>query len=164
MPLPNDFSPWEHLQNTVRFAHNQQVRKEFDDIELDDDITTPRGSLKVASLIDDKDTSTMTLIRLFLYHVIIKGFGMPTIYSVPFTDINDSVRYSPKIFLNFCQNYREVDADDSATTGEISFRLVGETAETLSQANVNTYAQKIKTLFGNSGGFQWRKGKNMVTA
>ena len=69
MPLPIDFSPWEHLQNTIRFAHNQQVRKEFDDIQVDDDITTPRGSLKVASLIDDKDTSTMTLIRMFLYHV-----------------------------------------------------------------------------------------------
>ena len=163
MPLPNDFSPWEHLQNTVRFAHNQQVRKEFDDIDVDDDITTPRGSLKVASLMDDKDTSTMALIRMFLYHVIIKGFGSPTIYAVPFTDINESVRYSPKIFLNFCQNYREVGADDSAVEGQISFRLVGETAESLSQANVNTYAQKIKTLFGNSGGFQWRKGKYMIT-
>jgi hypothetical protein len=163
MPLPNNFSPWEHLQNVIRFAHNGQVRKEFDDIVVDDDISTPRGSLKVASLIDDKDTSTMTLIRLFLYHIIIKGYGMPEIYAVPFTDINESVRYSPKIFLNFCQNYRDVDADDSAVEGQISFRLVGETAETLSQANVNTYAQRIKTLFGNSGGFQWRKGKNMLT-
>ena len=163
MPLPIDFSPWEHLQNTVRFAHNQQVRKEFDDIDVDDDITTPRGSLKVASLMDDKDTSTMALIRMFLYHVIIKVFVSPTIYAVPFTDINESVRYSPKIFLNFCQNYREVGADDSAVEGQISFRLVGETSESLSQANVNTYAQKIKTLFGNSGGFQWRKGKNMFT-
>jgi hypothetical protein len=101
--------------------------------------------------------------RLILYHIIIKGFGIPQIYAVPFTDINDSVKYSPKIFLNFCQNYREVDADDSAVEGQMSFRLMGETAETLSQANVNTYAQKIKTLFGNSGGFQWRKGKNMLT-
>lgn len=163
MPLPNDFSPWEHLQNTVRLAHNQQVRKEFDDIEVDDDITTPRGSLKVASLIDDKDTAPMTLIRLFLYHVIIKGYGMPEIYAVPFTDINESVRYSPKVFLNFCQNYRDVDADDRAVEGQISFRLVGETNTTLTQAEVNTLAQKIKTLFGSGNGFEWRKGRAMFT-
>jgi hypothetical protein len=163
MPLPNDFSPWEHLQNTLRFAHNQQVRREFDDIEVDDDISTPRGSLKVASLIDDKDTATMTLLRMFLYHVIIKGYGMPEIYSVPITDINDSVRYHPKIFLNFSQNYREVDVNDTATTGQISFRLMGKTPENLTQADVNNYAQRIKTLFGNSGGFSWRKGKHMLT-
>jgi len=163
MALPNNFSAWEHLQNTIRLTHNQMVRREFDDIELDDDITTPRGSLKVASLIDDKDNGFVMLSRLLLYHIIIKGFGIPQIYSVPFTDINDSVRYHPKIFLNFCQNYREVDADDSAVEGQISFRLMGETEATLTQANVNTYAQKIKTLFGNSGGFQWRKGKSMFT-
>lgn len=163
MPLPNDFSPWEHLQNTVRLAHNQQVRREFDDIELDDDITTPRGSLKVASLIDDKDTAPMTLIRLFLYHVIIKGFGMPEIYAVPFTDINESVRYSPKVFLNFSQNYREVGTDDRAVEGQIAIRLRNETSTTLSQANVDTLAQKIRTLFGSGNGFEWRKGKAMLT-
>lgn len=163
MPLPNDFSPWEHLQNTVRFAHNQQVRKEFDDIEVDDDITTPRGSLKVASLIDDRDTAPMTLIRLILYHVIIKGFGMPEIYSVPWTDINDSIRYRPKVFLKFCQNYRDVDADDRAVEGEISFRLMGETNTTLTQSEVNVLAQKIKTLFGSANGFEWRKGRAMFT-
>lgn len=138
------------------------VRKEFDDIELDDDITTPRASLKVASLIKDNDNGLVMICRLILYHIIVKGFGLPEIYSVPVTDINDSVRYHPKIFLNFSQNYREVDASDTATTGQISLRLMGKTAETLTQSDVNTYAQKIKTLFGNSGGFSWRKGKNML--
>lgn len=163
MPLPNDFSPWEHLQNTLRLAHNQQVRREFDDIEVDDDISTPRGSLKVASLIDDRDTAPMTLLRMFLYHVIIKGYGMPEIYAVPFTDINESVRYSPKVFLNFAQNYRDVDADERAVEGQISIRLRNETATTLTQANVNALAQKIRTLFGSANGFEWRKGKAMLT-
>jgi len=163
MPLPTNFSPWEHLQNVLRSTHNLQVRREFDDIEVDDDISTPRGSLKLAALIDDKDTATMTLIRLFLYHVIIKGYGMPEIYAVPFTDINDNIKYSPKVFLNFCQNYRDVDADDRAVEGQISFRLMGETNTSLSQAEVNTLAQKIKTLFGSANGFEWRKGRNMFT-
>jgi len=163
MPLPSDFSPWEHLQNTVRLAHNQQVRREFSDIEIDDDITTPRGSLKVASLIDDKDTAPMTLIRLFLYHVIVKGFGMPEIYAVPYTDINESVRYSPKVFLNFTQNYRDVDPDDRAVEGQIAIRLRNESATTLTQVDVNTLAQKIKNLFGSANGFEWRKGRAMMT-
>lgn len=163
MPLPANFSEWEHLQNTIRFAHNQMVRKEFDDIEIDDDITTPRASLKVASLIKDNDNGLVMICRLILYHVIIKGFGMPEIYAVPFTDINESVRYSPKVFLNFCQNYREVDADDRAVDGQISFRLMGQTNESISQSDINLLAQKIKNLFGSGGGFQWRKGKSMFT-
>lgn len=163
MPLPVAFSEWEHLQNTIRLAHNQMVRKEFDDIELDDDITTPRGSLKVASIIKDNDNGLIMIVRLFLYHIIIKGFGMTEIYAVPFTDINESVRYSPKVFLNFAQNYRDVDADERAVEGQVSFRLMGETNTSLSQSEVNTLAQKIRTLFGSGNGFTWRKGRAMFT-
>jgi len=163
MPLPTEFSPWEHLQNTLRFAVNQQIRKEFDDIQVDDDITTPRGSLKVACLLDDKDTSSMTIIRLILYYIVVKGLAAPSGYSIPFQIFNDEVRYHPQIHLHFSQNYRDVDEGESIVEGQIKIRIMGETSVTFTPAKSNIYAQKIKTLFGAGDGFRWQKGKGMFT-
>jgi len=163
MTLPDDFSPWEHLQSTLRNAHNLQVRREFEDIEVDDDITTPRGTLKLASLLQDNDTADMTILRLFLYHVIIKGFGQPEIYAVPNQDVADVMRYRPKLVLYFAQNYREVQDGQTPVDAQISIRLTNETAETLTQGDVNTLAQKVRALFGISGGFRFTKGRGLFT-
>jgi hypothetical protein len=162
MPLPTDFSPWEHLQNTIRNAHNQQVRKEFADIQIDDDINTARGSLKLASLIDDKDTAAMVLNRLILYHIIIKGDNIPY-YSVPITELNEGIVYLPQVHLIFAQNFRDVVNDEKPIISELKIRLRNETDETLTNANVTTLANKIKTLFGAGNGFTWTRGKAMFS-
>ena len=162
MPLPNNFSPWEHLQNTIRNAHNQQVRKEFEDIEVDDDINTARGSLKLASLIDDKDTSSMVVARLFLYHIIIKGNDFPY-YSVPITYLNESIRFYPQIHLIFAQNFRDVEDNQSPVISELKIRWRSQTDSTITNSEMNTLAQKIKTLFGTGNGFTWQRGQGMFT-
>ena len=64
MPLPDNFSPWEHLQNVLRQVHNRIVKEEFSDITDDDDIVTPRGSLKKACLLDDNDSAEMTVFKV----------------------------------------------------------------------------------------------------
>jgi hypothetical protein len=163
MPLPNDFSPWEHLQNTIRNAHNQQVRKEFSDIEIDDDITTARGSLKLACIIDDKDTTAMVNSRLFLYHVIIKNDGASEYYSSPISSVIESLRFKPQITLNFGQNLRDVEEDKNPVRSDIRIRLTNETNQSITPANALTLATKIKTLFGTGNGFKWHRGKGMFT-
>jgi hypothetical protein len=162
MPLPTDFSPWEHLQNTIRNAHNQQVRKEFADIEIDDDINTARGSLKLASLIDDKDTAAMVVSRLILYHIIIKDNDFPY-YSVPITYLNESIRFFPQIHLIFAQNFRDAEENESPVISELKIRWRSQTETTITTAELNTLAQKIKTLFGSGTGFTWQRGKAMFT-
>jgi hypothetical protein len=163
MPLPNDFSPWEHLQNTIRNAHNQQVRKEFDDIQVDDDINTARGSLKVASLIDDKDTSSMVIARLFLYHIIIKGDDAMPYYSIPISSAIETLRFKPQIELNFSQNLRDVEDNNYPVRSEIKIRLANETNTSITPAEAQRFATKIKSLFGVGNGFKWHRGKGMFT-
>jgi hypothetical protein len=163
MPLPVDFSPWEHLQNTIRNAHNQQVRKEFSDIEIDDDINTARGSLKLASLIDDKDTASMVLNRLILYHIIIKGDGESPYYSIPIDSIVETLRFKPQIELNFSQNVGEVQEAYYPVRSHIKFRLMNETNTTITPVEAQNFAKKIKTLFGTSNGFKWHRGKGMFS-
>jgi hypothetical protein len=162
LALPDAFSEWEHLQDTLRLAVNQQVQLEFSDVEVDNDLKAPRSSLKLACLIKDTDTATMTLIRLFLYYVVIKGFGIPEIYSVPIeTALN--LRFKPQIHLHFEQSYRDVLNGDYPVKGEIKVRIVAETTALISNADALKYANKIKILFGSGNGFTWAKGKDMFT-
>jgi hypothetical protein len=160
--LPDNFSEWEHLQDTLRLAVNQQVQLEFSDVEVDNDLKAPRSSLKLACLIKDTDTSTMTLIRLVLYYVVIKGYGIPEIYSIPFESVMN-LKYKPQIHLHFEQSYRDVLEGDYPVAGEIKVRIVNETTATLTNADALKYAIKIKALFGSGNGFTWAKGKDMFT-
>jgi hypothetical protein len=164
MPLPATFSPFEHLQDTIRQAVNRQVRFEFDDIDIDDDISTPRGSLRVACLHTDKDSAMMMIIRLLLYYVVVKGFGCPEIYSIPLSQVNEGLRYKPQIHLHFIEPFRLVQEGETPIDSQIKgIRLMGETNEGITQADALRYAQRIKTLFGAGNGFTWKRGKNMFT-
>ena len=163
MTLPDNFSPFEHLQDTLRLAVNRQVILEFSDVEIDNDLTVPRSSLKLACLHQDKDTAMMLIIRILLYYVVIKGYGLPEIYSVPISTVNEGLRYRPQIHLEFYESARFVRDNETPVTSQIKFRLMTEKTETLSQSDSLNYARKIKTLFGAGSGFSWARGKNMFT-
>ncbi|NUN66357.1 hypothetical protein HCU40_16755 [Pseudanabaena biceps] len=163
LALPADFSPWEHLQDTLRLAHNQQVQTEFIDVEVDNDLKAPRSSLKLACLIQDNDSAMMVVIRLILYHVVIKGFGLPEVYSVPISTVNEGLRYKPQIHLQFRENARDIRDGVTPVESQIKFRLMTETTATLSQADSLKYANKIKTIFGSGNGLAWARGKDMFT-
>lgn len=75
MPVPSNISSWEHLQDLFRLYHNKLVREEFSDLGAlldDDDINIPRSSLKYGCTLKDDDTSTMTLLRLWLFYVVLR--------------------------------------------------------------------------------------------
>lgn len=164
MPLPTNFSPFEHLQDVLRQAINRQVRFEFDDIDIDDDITTPRGSLKVACLHLDTDSAMIMIIRMLLYYLVVKGFGYPEIYSVPISSVNEGLRYHPQLHLHWCQPFRTVQEGETPIDSQIKgIRLMGETNEGISRATALQIAQKVKTLFGSGNGFTWQRGKHMFT-
>ena len=82
MPLPTGFDTWEHLQQTLMSLQNRMITKEFRDIEDHDDISIPRSSLKAACWIRDADTATITLLKLFLFHGIVKSGDFDEIYAL----------------------------------------------------------------------------------
>ncbi len=77
-------------------------------------------------------------------------------------------RYHPLVRLHFLQdtNYRQ-NVDNSAyrgrrrLTGRLSFRLMGETSETISKGELTRIGTTIKNLFGANGGYVWDKGKEL---
>lgn len=159
MPLPDNFSEWEHLQDMIRLYQNKEVGKYFKN-QADNDISTPKGGLKHACYIKDSDTAIMTFIRLWLFEVNaghIQSLLTP-IYGIPVEDFQGEVKFKPQVHLHFQERYPYITDRVRAVTGEISFRLMNEDAATYSRAKAEELAKDIKREFGNPI-FVWNKGK-----
>ena len=160
MALPENFNEWEHLQNTVKRAHNNTVR-DFFRSQLDDDINTPKSSLKHACLMKDNDTASMTTLRMWLFWVMCRKMRdnfEPYMGYRPFND-EVSVRHKPQITCFFLEDVEDVDPEYRPGEGQLSVRLMDKTSKTLNQTNLKTLANKINTEFGQGDGFVWQKGK-----
>jgi hypothetical protein len=103
MALPDSFSEWEHLQSMLITYHNKGVRAEFADIEADDSLEIPRGSLKRACLLKDDDTVDMTLLRLhlFFFHARKAADLQTPIYGIPIGEYDSKVVYHPSTLSFF---------------------------------------------------------------
>jgi hypothetical protein len=168
MPLPTNFSPAEHLQDVVMITQNKIVRDEFNDLgdeNWDDEITTPRGSLRVACTHQDADSVDMTLIRLWLFYGVLrkaKDFH-PNIYGIPSTSFQETNKMHPQIHLYFEEKSTEAAAGYTPLRSQVSFRLMNETTDTLTKAEAIVLANKIKTLFYAGTPFFWKRGKELAS-
>lgn len=161
MPLPANFSSWEHLQTTLMQVQNRIVREEFNDVEDDDNIATPRGSLKVACTLKDSDSAIESLIRLwFFYGVLQKAANFhPNLYTIPVGSYQESVKFKPQIKLCFYEDLADVEKGYDPIEAEISFRLMNDSSENLTPTRAEQIANRVKTLFTTSKGFRWQKGR-----
>lgn len=165
MPLPEEFNDVEHLQSVCRLVVNRMVREDFSDLggeEWDRSIASARGSLRVACTHEDQDSLNMTVARLLTYYLVQgKAARLQTpVYGIPTTTYQElSLKYKPQITLYFDQSRREATDDYPRATGEISWRLMHETSESITEAELRLRANKIKNLFVTPNLFIWHKGK-----
>jgi hypothetical protein len=164
MTLPSNFSPAEHLQDLCRRTINQEVREWFKDLgtdQWDPDISVPRGSLRVACTHQENDTLPITVLRSILFYMVCKKAAdlQQPIYGIPIGTYQELRKFKPQVMLYFLEDAADVDAEFAPVTAEVSFRLMNETEESLSMADLTTLGNKIKTAFATGSGFVWRKGK-----
>jgi len=162
--LPEGFSPWEHFQTVLMQVQNRIVRNEFSDVGDDDweeEIITPRASLRVASTMRDDDSAILSLLKLMFFYVVLrKARDMhPAMYVHPVTSYQQLFRLKPQVTLYFAEDSVDVEPGYDPIDGEMSFRMMHETATTVTMAEVQAIANRIKTLFSSGNGFVWRKGK-----
>jgi hypothetical protein len=164
MTLPEGFSEWEHLQYTVKRAHNDAVRDFFRNQD-DNDIGTTKGAAKHACLMKDDDTTAMTTLRMWLFWVVCRKMrdNFEPYYGVPIATFDSEIKYKPQITCFFLEDPNDVELGYRPVEGELSIRLINETSKTLTQANLQTIANRIDTEFGSGNGFVWRKGKKNYT-
>jgi hypothetical protein len=166
MPVPDNFSEFEHLQSTMLRVHNQLVREEFRDITGDDlDLAVPRSSLRWACFLKDNDTCDMMIQRFMLFYFSLRKARdlQQPYYSVPLDDVQAARKFKPQITLYFKEDENDVEEDFRPVWGEISFRLMNESSTTIQKQELITLANKIKTEFGAANGFIWRKGRKMFS-
>lgn len=168
MTLPEGFSEWEHLQSTVTRFFNKLVREEFSELgdeTWDPDISIPRGSLRHACTIKDDDTNAMLILRYLLFYITLrKARDMQQIVvGNPKGAVDAGRRYRPQVGFYFREDEADVDAEYEPIAGQISYRLIDETSETVTQTELNSLAARIKAEFGTGQGYVWKKGKDMGT-
>lgn len=165
MTIPPEFNETEHFQSVCRRNLNDEIRKAFQDLggdNWDPEVRTTRGAMRHALTHKDNDTMQMTLGRMFLYYFTYGGARalQTPVYGIPTTTYQElSLKYRPQITLYFDQSRREVTENLSRVTGEISWRLMNETSESITEAELRLRANKIKNLFVTPNLFVWHKGK-----
>lgn len=85
------------------------------------------------------------------------------LYTIPVTTFQDKFTFHPQICLVFYEMADEAIAPNRRVHGEISYRIMGETEETLTENNARVRAERIKNLFVDPTLFEWQKGKEIVT-
>ena len=168
MAIPPEFNDVEHLQSVIRRYLNKQIKEDFQDLGDDTwepDVTTTRGAMRYALTHKDTDSLQVSLSRMFLYYFTYgKAQALQTpVYGIPITSYQEIRKFQPQIFLHFLEDGNDVSEGYAAVTGEISFRVMNKTSETLTNNDLKTYANRIKTSFTANNGFIWKKGKSMVS-
>lgn len=85
------------------------------------------------------------------------------LYTIPVTTFQDQYTFAPQIKLVFYQLMNETRKGIPRVTGEIAYRVVGETEETFTPANAKVRALNIKALFTEPALFVWQKGKEIAS-
>lgn len=165
---------WEHLQDVWSKIHNKRVRAHFRDLVNDPDndeawnmfkenlnISLPRHSLFKACEIDDLDTANMTLLRTFMFWVVLGQASAlhPPIYSMPTDRYQQQVKFAPQITMYFKEDFEDVEEGFAPIDAEVSFRVRDERYNTISQTEVQALANKIRLEFAISNGYRWQKGR-----
>ncbi|MBD2570446.1 hypothetical protein [Anabaena lutea] len=168
MALPDNFKPWEHLQDMLRRDHNKLIARYFKDLgpNWEPEIGTTRGAIRTAVTIQDRDTSTITLIRLFYFYVVL-GYAfkrLAPVFGVPSREFQEAYEIHPQIFLFFSQDMQSVPDGLTPVEAEISFRIKGETKATMTPLKASLWATKIAAEFTEAKkGITFIKGKEIIT-
>ncbi|MBD2159553.1 hypothetical protein H6F46_02475 [Limnothrix sp. FACHB-1083] len=166
MALPLNFSSTEHLQDLVRRFANREVNDWFRDVDDETNLQAPRASLKLGCLHQEQDSINQTILRMFLFWLVVSGeqrFGSK-VYGIPIQEYQARVRFKPQVMLYFEQPWAEREVFNgermSPVTGEISVRLRTEEFDTISESELRSLGQLIKSKFGGTTPKRWAKGKN----
>jgi hypothetical protein len=109
--------------------------------------------------------------QIMAIHQLIEAKDIGTIYAYH-NDLNSIKRVGkPRVNLYFLEdtNFSKKAAPNSRyeglrrKEGLIRFRLMDETTQSFSRSNATTLANKIKSVFGEGGGYVWSKGKTMYS-
>lgn len=165
--MPQPPQPTENLQDIIRKWFNREVRDYFGDLNVDDDwdpdLTSPRSSLANACRHQDEDSLLLTLLKAWFFeHVKSQTYRVPY-YGIPVSSFQEARKFRPQIKLYFREDLEDVEPGYTPVAGEITFRLMDQSSETITPSIAAALANRVKLALGSGGsGHIWRKGKDMA--
>ncbi|MGB3135401.1 MAG: hypothetical protein WBG38_14435 [Nodosilinea sp.] len=166
--MPQPPQPTENLQDILKKWFNREVREYFSDLNVDDnwdpDLTAPRASLARACQHKDADTMLETMLKAWFFeHIKSQTYRVPY-YGIPVSSFQEARKFQPQIKLYFREDLEDVEPGYTPVAGEITFRLMNHTSETITPSVAATFANRVKLVLGAGGsGHIWRKGKDMAS-
>ncbi|MBC1236771.1 hypothetical protein GNE10_06460 [Nostoc sp. 2RC] len=108
----------------------------------------------------------MTQLRLWLFEITVghaQSLQTP-VYGIPVQELQRESKFRPQIKLYFKEKYDFEKHGDGTeqVRGEIGFRIMNKTADTISRADAVDYAREIKNEFATPP-LIWKKGKYKCT-
>lgn len=85
------------------------------------------------------------------------------VYGTPVQSFQELVKFKPQVHLYFEQQTGVIDTDFKAVEAQLSFRIMNESAETMTPDKALALAKKINSSFGGSSPFFWEKGKHLFS-
>ena len=151
------------LMRAPNIGFNAEVQRWFKDLDSNADIG--RRALRDSLLIQANESRTSAMFKVQYFRDFVqKVHNQPAIIGIPKEqfDIGIEVEYRPVVNLYFQQDKDAIPTGYSPIRAEISFRLMNETEETLTTANLKALALKIKSEFALNQGYTFNKGKNIA--
>lgn len=160
--------PWDFQRSVVRQIYNKEIYNWFKDLDPEQlllpDNPDGRTSALSACVIGAKDSIQVVLLKVLLFERLKQSITLlPKVTGETYDDIDQNYEHRPLITLSFLQDLAAVPDGFRAVRGYVSFRLINETSDTITEQKLRDVAVRIRDNFGLDGGFIWRKGKNKVT-
>jgi hypothetical protein len=156
---------WKFDNSFLRKTHNREVHEYFKDLTEDDleDLEEPRKVAYRACLILAKTSQLSAIQKQLTFRFIVQRcWEVPHVYGMPISQAYEEFAFKPQIQLYFRQDLDAVADDFEPMEGVISFRLMDETSETITESKLTSYAHRIKEQFGGVGEQIWKKGKHKL--
>lgn len=160
MSQNQNYSEWELLQSVFETGHSKAVNAFFKNTP-DYDFTNNRSKLKEACKIKNSDSAIIVLLRLWLFDITLqRSQALQTpIYGIPVQEFQRNVKFKPQVKLFFKEDFdKDIhDANSVLSEGEITFRLMDKSSDTISRKDAERLAKRIKDVLTKPV-FVWSKG------
>jgi hypothetical protein len=156
---------WANLRDFLRKSYNKEVNEWFKDIadEFPDNATARKNS-KRACLILPKESQNSALLKTLTFRFVVQRAHLrPHVYGIPIGSDQAIRKHKPQITLYFLEDVEDVEDGYPRVDGQISYRLMNKTSETISKAELIGFGNRIKARFGLADGYKWGKGKDMAS-
>lgn len=101
--------------------------------------------------------------QIMALHQLLQYKDIGQVYGTPVQNFQELVKFKPQIHLYFEQVTGLIDSEFGAVTARLSFRIMNESAETMTPDKAKALATKINSSFGGSSPFHWEKGKHLFS-